>query len=53
MMNDLGGVMLVVVIVMMVVMCGGMVVGAVWGILHRLRLRREASAAGTEPGTDR
>jgi hypothetical protein len=40
MMDGLGGVMVAAMVVMMIVLCGGMVVGAGWGILHRQRSRR-------------
>lgn len=44
MMDGLGPVVILVMVVMMVVMCGGMVVGAGWGILRRQRSRRDDRA---------
>jgi hypothetical protein len=49
MMDGLGPVVIVVMVVMMVVMCGGMIVGAAWGIRHRWRSRHAAGTGGTEP----
>ena len=49
MMDGLGPVVIAVMVVMMVVMCGGMIVGAGWGIRHRWRSRRAAGAGGSKP----
>jgi type II secretory pathway component PulK len=49
MMDGFGPVVIAVMVVLMVVMCGGMIVGAGWGIRHRWRSRRAAGAGGSEP----
>jgi hypothetical protein len=52
MMDGLGPVVIAVMVVMMIVICGGMIVGAGWGIRHRWRSRRAAAAGGTRPERD-
>jgi hypothetical protein len=42
MMDSFGPVVIALMVVMMVVVCGGMIVGAGWGIRHRWRSRRAA-----------
>jgi hypothetical protein len=53
MMDGLGPVVIALMVVMMVVVCGGMIVGAGWGIRHRWRSRRAAGASDTQAQHDK
>jgi hypothetical protein len=53
MMDGLGPVVIALMVVMMVVVCGGMIVGAGWGIRHRWRSRRATGAGDTQAQHDR